>query len=301
MGWKNNRKNKKKDLFESENLELKAEYNKDTKDKILKTIYGFSNTSGGYLIIGIKDNKEICGITNIQLENINRDLSNIISRSMINLSFTEKFIDEKTIFIINVEEGNDKPYFYNDDVYRRVLSTTRKAGPDDIKILYRELHTIKERIISIFKKYTYNLGFLEWVLIEKKYNSQTLNKLKRIDYLFIEWKKIKKDFSFNDNGVYFYFCLKDIVFEEDYFYVKLDILKTYFFLLNNINNFIKIDNIEEHIDDIIFDSSLLIKFDYDFEFKDFITNFNFSDMNKNSNTINILQKKNEQKQWKCDS
>ena len=42
----------------------KTEFKRIWKDEHLKTLCAFSNTSGGILLIGIDDNKEIVGLSN---------------------------------------------------------------------------------------------------------------------------------------------------------------------------------------------------------------------------------------------
>ena len=60
--------------IESETLELKEKYS----DTITKEIVSFLNSSGGTIIIGVKDNGIVVGVENI--DEVLRKISDIITR-----------------------------------------------------------------------------------------------------------------------------------------------------------------------------------------------------------------------------
>lgn len=62
---------------ESKILELKEELPKNAN--IAKTVVAFSNTAGGKLIIGVDDNREIVGIDDTTLFQIQDKIASIIS------------------------------------------------------------------------------------------------------------------------------------------------------------------------------------------------------------------------------
>lgn len=70
---------------ESQNFEYKECLNISFKDKILATICAFLNGGGGYLILGVRDNLDICGVdpTPKELDNFLLKLDQIIHHSQI--------------------------------------------------------------------------------------------------------------------------------------------------------------------------------------------------------------------------
>lgn len=93
---------------------------------LTKEICAFANTYGGYIFIGVDDNKNITGSPNWTEEKINNIIYNNISPTP---SFDiKKFVadDSKQIFVIKVEEGIDPPYISTTKgiIYNRVSSSS---------------------------------------------------------------------------------------------------------------------------------------------------------------------------------
>jgi len=104
---------------ESEILEFK----KSTGEwkEIIKTISAFSNTKGGYILIGISDNDKVIGIQ-VGKRSI-EDLTNKIKENTdpkIFPKISAKNIENKEVILIKVEESISKPVFAFDRVYKRV-------------------------------------------------------------------------------------------------------------------------------------------------------------------------------------
>ena len=126
---------------ESKTLEFKREFNNSNKEKILQTIIAFANGSGGNLVFGIDDNKQIIGVANpFELE---EKLSNITFDTIYpTIRIDTVFITEqdKTLVIIKVPIGIETPYYLKNKgmengTYIRVGSTTRLASKEIIKSL----------------------------------------------------------------------------------------------------------------------------------------------------------------------
>jgi predicted HTH transcriptional regulator len=126
---------------ESKTLEFKREFNNSNKEKILQTIIAFANGSGGNLVFGIDDNKQIIGVANpFELE---EKLSNITYDTIYpTIRIDTVFITEqdKTLVIIKVPIGIETPYYLKNKgmengTYIRVGSTTRLASKEIIKSL----------------------------------------------------------------------------------------------------------------------------------------------------------------------
>ena len=89
--------------IESETLELKEKYS----DTITKEIVSFLNSSGGTIIIGVKDNGIVVGVEKI--DEVLRKISDIITSQIEpnpqdEITSELKFDDGKTIIVININK-----------------------------------------------------------------------------------------------------------------------------------------------------------------------------------------------------
>lgn len=115
-----------KEDYSDESFFFEFKSDKESTKGIAKEICAFSNTYGGYLIIGINDNKEIEGCPNWTEEKINNVIYNLISPTPI--FDIKRFItnDNRKIFVVRVEEGVDPPYIStsNGIIYQRISSSS---------------------------------------------------------------------------------------------------------------------------------------------------------------------------------
>lgn len=99
---------------ESKNIEYKITL-PDKSEKYMKTIIAFANTQGGKLIVGIDDKThEIVGVTNEILFQLMDGIANAISDScmpQIIPDIEPQTIDGKTVIIVSVEAGKNRPYY----------------------------------------------------------------------------------------------------------------------------------------------------------------------------------------------
>ena len=128
---------------ESKNVEFK-EALPDKSIKYIKSVVAFANGSGGKIIFGIADGTgEVVGIAKDDVFKIMDAIANAVSDSCepaIIPDITLQTVEGKTIIIVEVSEGRQRPYYIkalgrDAGVYVRVAGTTRLA--DDYMI--REL------------------------------------------------------------------------------------------------------------------------------------------------------------------
>ncbi len=98
------------DLCESEEIELKASFNNDV---ITREIVAFLNGHGGKIYIGVRNNKEVCGIDNS--DEIQRRISDIvisqIEPSPLELVSTSLQIEEgREIVVVDILKGTHSLY-----------------------------------------------------------------------------------------------------------------------------------------------------------------------------------------------
>src|SRR3989344_6492602 len=98
-------------IGEGYNLEFKEKFNAS----IGKEICAFANASGGKIILGVKDNEEVIGanISNNESSQI-QDIARNMDPSL------EVSVDKiENLIVINIPEGNKKPYSINGHFYLR--------------------------------------------------------------------------------------------------------------------------------------------------------------------------------------
>ena len=131
---------------ESKNIEYKVTL-PDKSEKYMKTIVAFANTQGGKLIVGIDDKThEIVGVANEILFQLMDGIANAISDScmpQIIPDIEPQTIDGKTVIIVSVEAGKNRPYYLKskgkeNGTYIRVAGTSRQAFPEKIRELEME-------------------------------------------------------------------------------------------------------------------------------------------------------------------
>lgn len=121
-------------LARSEDKTLEFKENSLAKDKILAGVIAFANSSGGQIIIGVKDKtKEVIGVDNLHLEE--EKLSSLIYDSVTpGIIFSVEILPWRHthLLIIDVPMSNSRPHFIKSkglekSCYVRVGSTNRLA------------------------------------------------------------------------------------------------------------------------------------------------------------------------------
>jgi ATP-dependent DNA helicase RecG len=110
---------------EGYNAEFKVAVPSKVKD-LSEEICAFANASGGTLLIGVNDNNQIVGciIENTKRSAIQNSLSEITPYLPCSLSLLE--VDGKTVGVIEVPSGPNKPYVLSGAIYVRIGPNTQK-------------------------------------------------------------------------------------------------------------------------------------------------------------------------------
>lgn len=115
-------------------------------DQIARTIVAFSNTSGGRLILGVDNDRNIVGVHDDEVFELQDTISSIIydrcAPNIIPEIYTHH-IQGKTLLVVEVFRGNLLPYYLKTEgkhhgTYIRIGATNRKAGYDNILELERQ-------------------------------------------------------------------------------------------------------------------------------------------------------------------
>jgi len=132
---------------ESKILEFKEKLPRN--ESIAKSIIAFSNTSGGKLIIGVNDDREVIGVED-DIFDLQDKISSIIYDSCYPNILPEMYvrnINGKNILVIKVSRGGLLPYYLrkegkNKGTYIRVGATNRVAEFENIVDLERQRRNI---------------------------------------------------------------------------------------------------------------------------------------------------------------
>ncbi|MGF7141465.1 RNA-binding domain-containing protein [Roseimarinus sediminis] len=178
---------------ESKTLELKEALPKN--ENIAKTVVAFSNTSGGKLIIGVNDQREITGIDDNELFDMQDKIASIIADSCSPGILPDIYsvnIEGKLVLVIEVVRGNLKPYFLKsqgkaDGIYIRIGATNRPADLDTIAELERQ-----KRHISYDEEICYDTTFEQLDISPLAQRFETIGKALNEDKLR-NLKLIKSD------------------------------------------------------------------------------------------------------------
>lgn len=108
------------DFDESFYFELKDD--KVSNKKLMEEVSAFSNTFGGYIFLGVTDQKQIEGCTEWNEQRIHTTIHDSITPTP---SFDVKrfTIDTKIVYVIRVDEGSEPPYITSSGkIYERLSS-----------------------------------------------------------------------------------------------------------------------------------------------------------------------------------
>ena len=100
-----------KNLIEGgENQQLDFKYCVSDSRKIARTLVAFSNTDGGRLLIGVRDNGSIAGIKSDEEIYMVDTAAQLFCRPEISYKIKQHVIVSKTVLEIEVQKGKKRPY-----------------------------------------------------------------------------------------------------------------------------------------------------------------------------------------------
>ncbi|MCB1107690.1 MAG: ATP-binding protein [Chlamydiia bacterium] len=126
---------------ESSTLEFKQTLPENSQ--IIKTVIGFCNRNGGKLIVGVKENGTIVGIPEEKIQKVmeylNKSIYEASSPPIIPAVYSQR-IGNKTLLIVEVSSGMNKPYYRTSEgigkgTYVRLGRSTVKASADMVEEL----------------------------------------------------------------------------------------------------------------------------------------------------------------------
>lgn len=220
--------------IESETLELKERYT----DTISKEIVSFLNSSGGTILIGIKDDGTVIGVNNI--DEVLRKISDIITAQIEpnpqdEITSELKFDEGKTIIAINIKKGQNHIYcqkkygFSSAGCTIRIGTTCKEMTSEQIKIRYEKKFIDTEYMLKKRANFS-DLSFRElkiyysekgYHLEDKSYESnlnlkndageynllaELLSDRNNVPFIFVKFKG-KSKASISERSDYGYGCI----------------------------------------------------------------------------------------------
>lgn len=124
--------------------EFKESFSGLNNEDIAKSIVSFANTDGGQIIVGVSDNGEIIGVDNID-ELIRRIDDIAYNRCEPPITIIQETVtdNEKTVLIVNVPKGDQRPYrTQSGRYYVRSTNRCRQASREELLRLFQATESI---------------------------------------------------------------------------------------------------------------------------------------------------------------
>jgi predicted HTH transcriptional regulator len=135
-------------IEEGENLQTEFKLRFSSSEKIAKEIMAFANTSGGIIIFGVDDNRQVVGVQSEKEEaELFRMAAEDFCEPPVLYEIDYFVVDGKELVIASIPESNQKPHRLQDykdfdintaNVYVRVHDKSVQASKEMIRILRAE-------------------------------------------------------------------------------------------------------------------------------------------------------------------
>ena len=84
--------------------------------KIAKTLSAFSNTDGGRLLIGVKDNGKIAGVRSDEEQYMIEAAARLYCRPEVSYSMQTYQVEGRSVLLVQIDESDRKPVYAKDEV-----------------------------------------------------------------------------------------------------------------------------------------------------------------------------------------
>jgi len=133
----------RKYLKDGEGTTLDFKQSVSSAAKIAKTMVSFANTKGGVLLMGVRDNKTLCGVRSEDEKYMLDMAAHFYCRPELEIEISEHEAEGKSLLEVKVPDGSNKPYYAKDEegkwwVYVRVNDKSLLASKTTIDFLKRQ-------------------------------------------------------------------------------------------------------------------------------------------------------------------
>ncbi len=165
-------------LIENSKYEFKAKLNPDNPVKWAKTIVAYANGDGGYIFVGVSDNREAFGLSLDEIDKTKNLVALVNDRHIfphVKISYMIKSVDEEAehfVLAIKVAPSDSVVRFkdgdFNEVVYVKGDGNSTPATPEDIISLSKRKFGVDNEISEI----TYNeTEWSDYINLCKEYRS----------------------------------------------------------------------------------------------------------------------------------
>jgi predicted HTH transcriptional regulator len=132
-------------ILEGEHQQLDFKFEISDSRKIAKTLVAFSNTDGGTLLIGVKDNGKIAGVHSDEEFYMVQAAAGMFCKPEIFFESKKWVVDGKTVLEVIIPKGTSCPYFAQTEpnkwlAYIRVKDENILASPIHLKVWKNKTH-----------------------------------------------------------------------------------------------------------------------------------------------------------------
>jgi hypothetical protein len=122
---------------ESDMIEFKEDIGKT--EEFAETAVAFANAKGGVIVLGVDDHANVVGLAERDYESTITNILRSHCEPSVGYVIDRRQLDEKSIMVLRVEEGKDKPYTVRDKgPYVRANASDRVATRYELDEFYRE-------------------------------------------------------------------------------------------------------------------------------------------------------------------
>jgi len=121
---------------ETDSVEFKEDIGKP--EEFAETVVAFANGKGGIILLGVDDHANIVGLGEREYENTITNILRSHCEPQVKYEISRRQLDEKSIIVLRVEEGKDKPYTVREKgPYVRANATDRVATRYELDEFYQ--------------------------------------------------------------------------------------------------------------------------------------------------------------------
>ncbi|EMR00949.1 RNA-binding domain-containing protein [Cesiribacter andamanensis] len=152
-------------LHEGEQLDFKQRIS--SLEKIARTLCAFANTRGGLLLVGVSDDRSICGTDPEEEKYMLEQAATDYCNPPLPLQYQELEDEEgRTVLLVQVQESAHKPHACRNQqghwqVYVRLQDKSIPAGPTLLSQLERGLDAVPDPGIALSRHEKSILAFIE--------------------------------------------------------------------------------------------------------------------------------------------
>jgi len=152
-------------ISEGEHQELDFKFEISDARKIAKTLSAFSNTDGGRLLIGVKDNGRIAGVRSDEEFYMAESAATLYCKPEVEFITRSYLIEGKNVLEIYIPQSKNKPVYAQDNnkkwlAYMRVGDQNALAGIVQLQV-WKEANKDRGKLLEFTRKETLLLRYLK--------------------------------------------------------------------------------------------------------------------------------------------